>query len=488
MHCSVIITGDIAKMQTVGAMKEKFVRMVKAVDLLSLPVSGMLVLALLYVSLPLVAFVGFDIGMLKAHASRLTAQSVLYSVIGIICFMWGAFWRGTMLNRGGGTSSIIFAEWNNLPRVLFVCVTLFVAGFGSKIVHVLTGDYLLHKYLGPMGGPFVMKYFISLNIFHTLALAVACCFYYRLRQINDPGACLWRKIAFGLLMFEIVCGLLTRGSRLAVVIPIAIALLSRHYLCQRNNRLALIVGFVVVALLFPIKNLLRNPAEPINNYLTADRGHGVLVVPYGGMDALDILYYGIDEFLGREGASDRAREFVSMPSAVVSFVSDSSMGRLGQAQVFAIIVERTNSYLYGRTFLSVFSHLGLPGDFVERVSGIGAEHDYAVRSGLVAMNKEGVPAAKVPPTVMGDLYLNFGLVGIIAGMFVIGCFAKQLHRCLVEENARCPTVFIYAMLWIFALHGLEEPLAEAVAKLFKTSAFTMVVCAAISVPIRKSSV
>lgn len=481
--------GDIVEERTAGAMKGKFMRAIKTVDLLSLPVSGMLVLGLLYVSLPLMAFSGLDIGITKEHASKLTAQSVLYSVIGIICFMWGAFGRGKMFDCGGGASSIVFSDWNNQPRVLFVCVTLFIAGFGSKVVHVITGDYLLHRYLGPMSGPFAIKYIISLNLLHTLALAVACCFYYRLKKVNDPAACFWKKIAMGLLTFEVACALLTRGSRFAIVIPVAIALLARHYLFQRNNRLVLIVGLVVMAVLFPVKNFLRNPAEPINNYFTANHGHSGLIVPYKDMDGLDVLYYGLDEFLGREGESNQARAMAPMTGAIMSFAADSSMGRLAQAHVFALIVMNTNvsNYLYGRGFLHIFTHFGASRDFIERISGVKPEEELMNKYGLVGLNKDGLPTVSVPSTIMGDLYLNFGLAGIVGGMFLVGVFVRRVYGFLAKD-ATPPSVFVYAMLWIFVLHGFEQSVATVIAQSIKEALVATIVCAAMVVPLRKLSV
>lgn len=476
--------GNSAEMQTRGTMQEKFVRMVKAVDLLSLPVSGTLALGLVYGLLPMLAFLGLKIGFVEEMATKLTAQSVLYSVIGIICFVWGAFGRGTMPKSGGETPSIVWADWNNQSRVLLVCVTLFVAGFGSKVVHVLTGDYLLHKYLGPVHGPFLIKYIISLNVFHTLALAVACCFYYRLKKVRDPCACLWQKIVIGLSVFEIVCALLTRGSRLAIVIPVAIILLSRHYLYRRNNRLALIVGFVVIAVLFPVKNFLRHPAIAYNEYFAANHGQDGLFVPDKEMDGVDILYYGIDEFLGREGEFTRARATVPIGDAVIRFAADSSLGRLAQAHVFALIVTNTNDYLHGRGFLHILSHFGASRDFVERISGVIPGDELWVRYGLVGLNKDGTPTASITPTIMGDLYINFGLAGIVLGMFLVGVFVRRVYE-FVEKEATPPRVFLYAMLWIFVLRGFEQSVATVVAQSIKEALVVLVVSAAIIAPVRK---
>lgn len=476
-------------MQWTEKLQKSIARMMGKLDLLSLPVSGALMLMLLYLSLPLISLLGVDVGMAKEHAGMLTSRSVLYSLVGIACFTWGAFGFRHSTGRLAAASISYGGAWNNQVRVLFICAALLAAGFGSKLIHVIAGDYHLNKYLGHTSELFLVKFFISLNTFHFIALAVACCYYYWLKGRDEPGACLWRKIAFGLFAFEVACGLLMRGSRFALVVPVAILLLTRHYLYQRNNRLALIVGIIVVVVLFPVKNILRNPAELINNYL----GKGVMVLPCKGMDTLDIIYYGMDEFLGR--ANDQLDRDCAVGAAplrdrrfpvgeVAAFASDSTVGRLAQAHVFALIVRDTNEYLYGRSFLHILVHFGASHDFVERISGVRPGDDFAVKAGFVGVDQGGNPLAGVGYTIMGDLYLNFGIVGTLAGMVLVGYLVRRVY-CLVSEDATCSSVLVYTMVWIFVLHGFEQSLSAAMAKLFQIAAITMISSALMAVPAKK---
>ena len=79
--------GDIRQNKNARGMKEKIVQMVKVVAPVSWLASGMLMRLLLYGLLPVVGLLGMGTGTAKWHASMLTAQLILFSTIGVGCFM-----------------------------------------------------------------------------------------------------------------------------------------------------------------------------------------------------------------------------------------------------------------------------------------------------------------------------------------------------------------------------------------------------------------
>ena len=129
-----------------------------------------------------------------------------------------------------------------------------------------------------------------------------------------------------------------------------------------------------------------------------------------------------------------------------------------QLHIFSTVIENTDNYLYGRNIPYLLNHLGVPNSFIEKIVGIGTGTDFAQRYGI-----SGDPLTGVAPTQMGDLYMNFGLAGIIIGMALLGFF----YRWIFVSLAAVPSpsgIFIYSILWIVMMHGLEQSLSAAYGK------------------------
>ena len=70
--------------------------------------------------------------------------------------------------------------------------------------------------------------------------------------------------------------------------------------------------------------------------------------------------------------------------------------------------------------------------------------------------------------MIGDWYLNFGLVGIIAGMFFIGIIYKFIYFYLIESTNHSPGgVMLYTLAWLQIIKGLEGWIASTYAGLVK---------------------
>lgn len=51
-----------------------------------------------------------------------------------------------------------------------------------------------------------------------------------------------------------------------------------------------------------------------------------------------------------------------------------------------------------------------------------------------------VAGGNLPPTAVGEMYMNFGIIGIIGGMFLIGVGAKLLYNCFIRRQTFFTTI------------------------------------------------
>jgi hypothetical protein len=72
----------------------------------------------------------------------------------------------------------------------------------------------------------------------------------------------------------------------------------------------------------------------------------------------------------------------------------------------------------------------------------------------------------VAVTNMGDLYINFGLSGIVVGMFLTGILYKILSSSCCGQRGPL-FVLIYSLMWPILVHGMESPITVLYANSLK---------------------
>ena len=76
------------------------------------------------------------------------------------------------------------------------------------------------------------------------------------------------------------------------------------------------------------------------------------------------------------------------------------------------------------------------------------------------------PGSGVPPGIVGELYMNFGVWGVFVGLFVIGCLLGSLYATLRPHFSVPGVVLIYAILVTrLALEMFGTSVSGAIAKL-----------------------
>ncbi len=423
--------------------------LLRRIDLFNLGVSSMLVLCAMFLVPPILMSLRIGPDAVAGVAKYVSLRSVLYSALGIAAFAAGYWLWARPVSRGVITPNE-GTLWNE-RRVFWVCLASFALGFAVKIYHVVDGSYQSYMYASTDSPLSVFKFFISLNLLHYIALALAFTHYYALLARGDDRSRRWGAISWSLFGFYLLCGLLAPDGILGTLAPILIHLVTRQYLYEKSNARIMLAAVVVLALIFPLKNITRDMAN-----LTSYAGNELIVdtrLPWNGRDVLDLALN------GARGENPVKAGHIMEPLLENSgrLIADTALGRIGQAHIFGIIVDRyrDRDFLQGRTIPFFLTWLWVPREVVERVMGASGTDYFALESGLVNDFLTGVGW-----TNLGDWYQNFGLTGVIGGMMLIGFAFRFIHRRLTV-NASVAGIFAYSLLWITLMHGSEQSLAAA---------------------------
>ena len=152
---------------------------------------------------------------------------------------------------------------------------------------------------------------------------------------------------------------------------------------------------------------------------------------------------------------------------IQKFVFDSSIGRIDQSRVLSAVFEKTEKFLHGETFLELLTSFG-PPRFIWKnklfsINILG--NKYGRQIGILGPNDF---QTSINPTMIGDWYMNFGIVGIIFGMFLMGMIFRFIYNYLIlETNNSLSGVMIYSVFWIQIIRGMENYIAPVYAGLMK---------------------
>ena len=228
--------------------------------------------------------------------------------------------------------------------------------------------------------------FLSLNPLHFTALAIAFSQYFFLLRAKDVRSRAWCGIAWTLFIVEFLVQIIFGYGRMGVLIPALIYLLTRHYLYKPNVGRILVVGLSVFLLIFPIKLYMKDKVSIDRSYFASEQGVSMI------------------------------QALTSELPSTLSLITDSTVGRIGQSHVFTAIVEKTEYLLYGRGLLDFFRAFDLWSVMRGDIQFLNDGNDFGIAYGMIGI---GDFFTGVGPTQIGDLYLNFGLLGIVFGMCLI---------------------------------------------------------------------
>lgn len=423
----------------------------KRLDLFDLGYSATAMLCAMYLLPPLWAFLFGGQSMAAGNAKYLTYQSITYSILGVVSFAVGYWLLWRLVPRSGQQAPVQqWKKWDS-QRVAWVAGGVLLFGISIKLYRVFNGSYLSYMYANRDSPLFMFKYFISLNQFFYVALAIAFAHYYTLLKSGDAGARTWGRIAWTGFMFCVICGLLAPGGRFAVLLPFLVFLVTRHYLYKPSGNLTFGAVLLFVFVLSPFKGVSRDMVI-LEEYLPSGIFKVDPSLSWDNRDLLDLVYYSLMGNTKVSGSGDVRSALHGSGRLIVN----STLGRVNHSHVLAIIVKQyqTRELLLGRTIPFFLNWLMVPKSWIESVVGTKMDASFGQDSGLTSDSLTGVGW-----TCMGDWYQNFGLAGLIGGMALIGVVFRIIFRRLVGAGATSG-IFIYSLLWPILIHGLEQSLAS----------------------------
>lgn len=407
-------------------------------DIVDLGNSALAYLMLALFLSPVLAMVGLvspSMGNEDKVFPSFSGQSLGYAGIALLCLFLGnrvPVWLGWRARSVKWSE----AEWRPANALAVYLLTM-LAGFATKILTVLQGGELPLPGFLPYGQ---LSFFLSLNWLSFLALGIAFVQYYRLLRLqNASGVLFWRILAWGTLVFCVMSSFFVVG-RFASVLPIILVMIIRHYLIKRSNLQFIVISVAIIAVLFPLKTFWRTQMVSFNELQS---GHVETTQSFG--QKASSIQVGL---LGEKG-----------------FFLDSTVGRIRQSHIFTAIVESQRGFEYGRTLLDLPLKVvpprfwsGLKANIVSDGNRLGRE------LGIVGDQLTGIG-----PTLPGDLYLNFGLVGIVVGMFLFGMLYRYLYEALLAKIT-ATGVLLYGVIWIEVVHGLEDWISSSWAVIARLAA------------------
>lgn len=389
---------------------------------------------------PVLVFLGLPL-ILPLSPYNINYLALSYITFGLIFFILG-YYNRVPVYLAGKVPNIFKKEWD-FSRTLYVFGVLFTVGLGIKLFRIFEGAYSS----GNRSSFFIHSSFSSfigfLDWLSLIALVIAFISYFKLKKDNDGRYKLWRMLAWGSFAIEILYAF-PSCIRANVIVPVLLYLLVRSFLVRIDYKVVVLCGLGISFFLFPMGNVCRHPQiAEVYNLTQSVRGDA----KYGDISS----------------AYEHAARSASFTAYLIA---ESFLSRIDQSNVFTGILEHPQPLLLGKPFLNFFVSLGPPRFIWKDKPMITANgNEFGHRIGVLS---DGKNSTFVGATMVGDLYMNFGLIGIIAGMFSIGAMFRFIFDYLVRlTGASLSGLLIYSIVWIQLMKGFEDSLAPVFAGLVK---------------------
>jgi hypothetical protein len=369
---------------------------------------------------------------LSANGEELV-RALSYVTLGMV-----AFWVGCGLARRkrGEAASPRLGEQRALPDsrragVLLFTVALYTATFVTKLYLLNNQLYCypgsMDKYFANLASMQVLTYISQLG---TAALVIVAIERYRAR--HDP---LWRITFIVVLSSELLWGLISGMKGLLLQNFIIVGLVS-SFVQRKLNLRWLVMPFFALVLIYPVSNAYRDivrnsPHQEVTSLGGAAEAARLALIrarstgPYGG-------------YSWREGLNNTLQRMdllTSVAQVLILGTQERSMVK-GDAQWRMLPIY---------PFIPRFLWPSKP------ILDEGGRFTLALRESFADTAKAGSSTAITYP---GDLYLRFGLPGVLLGMFVLGLVAQWLTNP-VAGSVEPQNLFLYAGIYVsgFMIEG-----------------------------------
>ncbi len=312
--------------------------------------------------------------------------------------------------------------------VLLAFGGLYAIGFVTRVYllrnHLFSYATSMDKYYENLASMQVLNY---LSQFGTLALIVATIERYHRRQDR-----LWRMLFIAVLISEVLWGLISGMKGLVLQNFLVVALVSSFVMRKLNLRWFVILFFGLV-LLYPISTA----------YRAVVRGGGVEVTSFEGVvEAGRVTFSKMAE--GESAGGDTWREGLDRALTRLDLLTS-------VAQVLSLGARA--SMVRGHVHWWMLPFYPFVPRFIWPSKPVLNESTWFTVALWGGSANPATIGSATAVTYPGDLYLQFGLLGIPVGMFVLGIVAQWFtNRASASVNPR--ELFVYTAVFLLGF-GLE---------------------------------
>ncbi len=420
-------------------IKEK----IQAFDIFELGNSFVLFYIALFFTIPTLVYFGLPSlipgNFFYADDKPMSFVAVLYLFLGISFFIAG-YWVNIFKKWRVPGNDIFRGPWTP-RRTAFVFGLVFAAGLALKAVNIALGIYShFGKNLSVVNGS-LYSIIGLLNLIGPLSLALAFAYYFYLLREGNRLYKAWRVVAWLSFALESLYGFFS-WSHFSVIVPLMIYLIVRHYAYKKSFLQIILAALLISFAIIPSQSFFRNK---------------------------DLF------FIGHKGQSSVNAPNGELETRVGRFVFNTSIRRVDQSRIVEALFTKTEHFLYGKTLLNFFVSLGPPRFIWKDKPVTNADgNELGRRYGVLTPDDLGT---SVGPTVVGDLYMNFGLWGITLGMFLFGSFLKFIYDYFIVHTSRSLSgIMAYSIVWIEVIKGMEDWIAPVYAGLVKLMVIIVAVC------------
>ncbi len=392
-------------------------------DIFSLGNSAIVYYLVIFYLMPILVFFGMSIKFVPT-SSIIPYKALGYAAIGLIFLIIGYF-SGFPVLISGKLPNFLKREWD-FSRVPWGFGIIFVIGLATKIFRILSGGYFI---LG-IKPSFTQGAFYNLiglfDWFFYIALAIAFISYFHLKKIGDQRYRIWRYAALGTFILGILYAL-PSCSRLSAIIPFLIYLIVSWYILGKNFWRVLIVIVIVTLFIFPFGNICRHPKAFISYQIISADNQNIQKSPV-----------------------------VSLVINLSKFTADSFLSRINQSSILSAILNYPQSLQYRSSFRELVLVFSPPRSLWKDkpVSINASSNEFGHRIGVLAPEDK---ITGVGPTMVGDWYMNFGIAGIIFGMFLMGMLFRLIYEYLINwTETSLSGIMIYSVVWVQIIKGMED--------------------------------
>lgn len=325
--------------------------------------------------------------------------ALIFGAIGLVSFLFG--YNLKLGNVLGNKVSVLGNNWNK-KRLVLVSFSYTIIGLIAYFfaIHQSGGVGLFFETLRGrrlLSGNWAIASFVQLVQISSLLLLA---YYFKTRKLLFP--------ALVCVLLSFVTSLFLGGRSIIIVYlfqPVVIYYYIRKFRTQK--RLSFLVALIIISVF------------------------AVLIIVILGSMRVHIAKGG---FLG---------DISSMPDIFLMGIVQRLIGEFTQFDWFAIIlylVPMAVPYHNGSTFLQFF-YMFIPRAF-------WAEKPLPIAYTVNQMFTQSPNPSGTPFTILGELYLNFGILGIILGMILFGLFFKSIYCYFKNNNRNLASIIIYSYLFV----------------------------------------